>query len=98
MGGFDIFVSIRDENNVWSNSVNLGYPINSTGDDIYYTTTSDGHYGYLSSFRKNGFGEKDVYQIENDYLLVNNVAVLKGKILSIISAIFRISSAKIATV
>lgn len=82
MGGFDIFVSIRDENNVWSNSVNLGYPINSTGDDIYYTTTSDGHYGYLSSFRKNGFGEKDIYQIENDYLLVNNVAVLKGKILT----------------
>lgn len=82
MGGFDIFVSIRDENNVWSNSVNLGYPINSTGDDIYYTTTADGHYGYLSSFRKNGFGEKDIYQIENDFLLVNNVAVLKGKILT----------------
>src|SRR5574343_163565 len=82
MGGFDIFVSIRDENNVWSNSVNLGYPINSTGDDIYYTTTADGHYGYLSSFRINGFGEKDIYQIENDFLLVNNVAVLKGKILT----------------
>ena len=82
MGGFDIFVSIRDENNVWSNSVNLGYPINSTGDDIYYTTTADGHYGYLSSFRKNGFGEKDIYQIENDFLLVNNVAVLKGRILT----------------
>jgi len=82
MGGFDIFVSIRDENNVWSNSVNLGYPINSTGDDIYYTTTADGHYGYLSSFRKNGFGEKDIYQIENDFLLVNNIAVLKGKILT----------------
>lgn len=82
MGGFDIFVAIRDENNEWSNSVNLGYPINSTGDDIYYTTTADGHFGYLASFRKNGFGEKDIYQIENDHLLVNNIAVLKGKILT----------------
>ncbi|MDP4798235.1 MAG: OmpA family protein [Crocinitomicaceae bacterium] len=80
MGGFDIFFSIRDENNIWSNSVNLGYPINSTGDDIFYTTTADGHYGYLSSFRKNGFGEKDIYQIENAFLQVNNVAVLKGRI------------------
>jgi outer membrane protein OmpA-like peptidoglycan-associated protein/tetratricopeptide (TPR) repeat protein len=79
-GGFDVFFSIRDENNVWSNSVNLGYPINSTGDDIFYTTTADGHYGYLSSFRKNGFGEKDIYQIENAFLQVNNVAVLKGRI------------------
>lgn len=80
MGEFDIFVSIRDDKDVWSTPLNLGYPINSTGDDVFYTTTADGLTGYLSSFRKKGFGEKDIYKIQNDYMGVKNVAVLKGKI------------------
>lgn len=80
MGGHDVFVSLRDENNVWSDPINLGSPINSTGDDLYYTTTTDGLTGYLTSFRKDGYGEKDIYEIKNDYMGVKNIAVLKGKI------------------
>lgn len=80
MGDFDIFVSIRDEKDVWSEPINLGYPINSTGDDVFFTTTADGLTGYLSSFRRNGFGEKDIYEIKTDFLGVKNIAVLKGKI------------------
>jgi outer membrane protein OmpA-like peptidoglycan-associated protein len=80
MGDFDIFVSIRDENDFWSEPINLGYPINSTGDDVFFTTTADGLTGYLSSFRENGFGEKDIYKIENDFLGVKKVALLKGLI------------------
>lgn len=80
IGGFDIFVSVRDDNNVWSDPINLGYPINSTGDDLFFTTTVNGLRGYLSSFRKGGKGEKDIYEIETDYLGVQNVAVLTGNI------------------
>lgn len=80
IGEFDIFVSIRDDKDVWSNPINLGYPINSTGDDVFYTTTADGFTGYLTSFRKKGFGEKDIYQIKNDYLGLKSAAVLKGHI------------------
>jgi outer membrane protein OmpA-like peptidoglycan-associated protein/tetratricopeptide (TPR) repeat protein len=80
MGGFDVFVSVRDESNNWSNPINLGYPINSTGDDLFYTTTVDGLTGYLTSFRKEGLGEKDIYEVQNDYLGMKNIAVLKGKI------------------
>jgi len=80
MGGFDVFVTFRDENNVWSTPINLGYPINSTGDDIFYTTTVDGLKGYLSSFRKGGFGEKDIYEIQNDYLGNRPISTLKGHI------------------
>jgi outer membrane protein OmpA-like peptidoglycan-associated protein/tetratricopeptide (TPR) repeat protein len=82
MGEFDIFVSVRDENDKWSIPINLGYPINSTGDDVFYTTTADGLVGYLTSFRKKGFGEKDIYRIDNDYLGIKNAAVLTGKILT----------------
>lgn len=80
MGGFDIFISISDKEDQWSDPINLGYPLNSTGDDIYYTTTADGYTGYLSSLRTGGKGEKDIYQIKNDYLGIDNLAVLKGKI------------------
>jgi outer membrane protein OmpA-like peptidoglycan-associated protein len=83
MGGFDVFVSVRDENNVWSDAINLGYPLNSTGDDLFYTTTVDGLTGYLTSVRKEGKGEKDIYEIRNDYLGMNNLAVLKGKIITV---------------
>ena len=83
MGGFDIFASYRDENNVWSTPISLGYPINSCGDDIYYTTTVDGLKGYLSSFRKGGHGEKDIYEIQNDYLGNKPISTLRGKIVNI---------------
>lgn len=80
MGGFDVFVSVRDENNNWSDPINLGYPLNSAGDDLFYTTTIDGYTGYLTSARRDGFGEKDIYEIQNDYMGMKNVAVLKGQI------------------
>jgi hypothetical protein len=80
MGDFDVFVTRRDEENNWSAPINLGYPLNSTGDDIYYTTTVDGLRGFLTSSRKGGKGEKDIYEIKNDFLGLNSLAVLKGQI------------------
>ena len=87
MGGFDIFISLRDADNVWSSPINMGYPINSCGDDIYYTTTVGGLKGYLSSFRKGGFGEKDIYEIRNDYLGNKPISNLRGKIINIADGI-----------
>ncbi len=80
IGGFDIMVCDLLEDDTWSDSRNLGYPFNSTNDDIFYTTTSDGLRGYMTSFRKDGFGEKDIYEIFNSYLGVKNIAVFKGVI------------------
>jgi outer membrane protein OmpA-like peptidoglycan-associated protein len=79
MGGYDVFVTFRDEDNKWSTPTNMGYPINSTGDDIFYTTTVDGLRGYLSSFRKDGYGEKDIYEIQNDYLGNYPISALSGQ-------------------
>jgi outer membrane protein OmpA-like peptidoglycan-associated protein len=81
MGGFDVFVTIRDDMNNWSTPVNMGYPINSTGNDIFYTTTFDGQRGYLSSFRKNGHGEKDIYEIKNDYIDNQVISSIGGKVI-----------------
>lgn len=80
MGGFDIFQTILDTVGKWSEPVNLGYPFNSTGDDLFYTTTFDGYTGYLTSIRPEGKGEKDIYEIKNNYLGIHPLAVLKGNI------------------
>ena len=80
IGGFDIMTALYQEDGTFTEGRNLGYPFNSTNDDIFYTTTLDGSKGYLTSFRKDGYGEKDIYEIYNDFLGVRDVAVLKGVI------------------
>ncbi len=62
MGGFDIFSSIHDEtNNTWSTAKNIGYPINTADEDIYFTLSGDGSKAYFSSYRGDTYGEKDIY-------------------------------------
>ncbi|HLP12389.1 MAG TPA: hypothetical protein VK177_10695 [Flavobacteriales bacterium] len=63
MGGFDIFVSELNPDSTWGKPVNIGYPINSTTDDKFYTVTADGHHGYYSSGKKGGLGKQDIYKV-----------------------------------
>ena len=65
MGGFDIFKStlLDAERNEWSEPENLGYPINTPDNDIYFVSTADGKKAYYSSTREDGFGYDDIYEI-----------------------------------
>ena len=57
MGGFDIFTSkIVPENGFWESPVNMGYPINSPDDDVFFVVTADGKRAYFSSDKTNGQG------------------------------------------
>ena len=51
IGGYDIFKSYKIQNNQWSKPRNLLYPINSTFDDIFYS--SNKFYTYFASNRDN---------------------------------------------
>jgi flagellar motor protein MotB len=62
MGGFDIFKSEFTDGK-WSNPVNLGYPINTPDDDVFFTMAASGQRGYYSSKKKDGFGGQDLYII-----------------------------------
>lgn len=62
IGGFDIFRA-EYKNGKFTNVENLGYPINSTYDDLYYSVTADGLTAFISSFRKDGIGDLDIYQL-----------------------------------
>jgi len=59
MGGYDIYCS-KGERATWAKSVNLKYPVNTTYDDFYFSTV-DSLSGYLSSNRKGGMGDDDIY-------------------------------------
>ncbi len=62
MGGFDMFSSTYNEkDSTWSDPINLGYPLSTPGDDIYFSYTADGSKGYFSSYRADSYGEKDLY-------------------------------------
>jgi len=64
MGGLDVFKTELDpDTRRWSDPVNLGYPISTPDDDIYFVVTGDERYAYYSSYQADGFGEKDLYKI-----------------------------------
>ncbi len=80
IGGFDIFYTVSDEDGQWATPVNIGYPINSTGDDVFFTTTTDGERGYITSYREHGKGEKDIYEVINDNLGEKLISLFYGEI------------------
>lgn len=65
MGGYDLFKS-SFSNGRWSKPENLGWPINSPGDDQFLILSADGKSGYFSSVRPGGLGEDDIYRVEMD--------------------------------
>jgi outer membrane protein OmpA-like peptidoglycan-associated protein/tetratricopeptide (TPR) repeat protein len=62
MGGYDIFKSTF-ENNVWTKPVNIGYPINTTDDDVFFVISASGKHGFYSSIKEGGNGGQDLYMI-----------------------------------
>ncbi len=79
IGGYDIFVSDFN-NSEWSEPTNLGYPINTTSDELFFVPNKKGISGYMSMFRKDGFGMNDIYEIEIFSDLNPRKIGLKGKI------------------
>jgi len=66
MGGYDVFMCKRNAKGEWGDPVNLGYPLNTSGDEISFAVSSDGKTGYISSIRDDGFGGFDIYKFDLD--------------------------------
>lgn len=83
MGGFDIFSSKLGEDGNWSEPENIGYPINTTDDDVFFVTSADGKRGYYSSAKSDGYGDKDIYIIDLPGKEFEScLAVLKGYVVA----------------
>ncbi|MCK4662112.1 MAG: PD40 domain-containing protein [Bacteroidales bacterium] len=64
MGGFDIFVSKMNLiSKEWQKPKNFGYPVNDPYDNYTISIAPKGRIAYVSSLRKDGFGEFDIYKV-----------------------------------
>lgn len=61
MGGMDLFVSRRTSDTTWGEPENLGYPINTSGDESSLIVSPDGGTAYFSSDKFGGQGRLDLY-------------------------------------
>jgi len=64
MGGYDIFVSRLDGEGDWGIPENLGYPINTTDDDLFYYPWNNGQVAYVALFEKDSYGKEDIYTLK----------------------------------
>ena len=85
MGGYDIFKSVLldPDMNGWGAVENMGYPLNTVNDDIYFSLSEDGYTGYFSSERPGGMGMQDIYQVvfpgsQLNYVVVRGVVADAG--------------------
>ncbi|OFX42164.1 MAG: hypothetical protein A2046_10915 [Bacteroidetes bacterium GWA2_30_7] len=89
MGSYDIFKTTLNVDGTWSAPENIGYPLNSVKDDIYYVATPDGKRGYFSSNRKGGIGETDIYSVDlldhpSNYIVLRGTVTTNDPVFSIV--------------
>lgn len=95
IGGYDIFKSELKDGK-WTTPANLGYPINTLGDEKQFSLTADGKKAYITSHREDTKGEFDIYEIDlsnyvvpdpegknqgNTSITSGSISILKGKVL-----------------
>jgi hypothetical protein len=71
MGEYDVYKTTISEDNQFAPPENLGFPINTVGDDIFFVLSADGRHGYYSSLNENpaeaGYESEDIYFIDMRY-------------------------------
>ncbi len=63
MGGYDVFKTHKNDDGTWTEPENIGYPINTTGDDVFFMLSENEKFAYYSSNRDDSYGDKDIYRI-----------------------------------
>ncbi len=63
MGGYDIFKTWKEPSGRWAEPVNLGYPVNTPEDEIFYKPSQNPKQYYYSAVRDMGHGGFDMYKI-----------------------------------
>ena len=95
VGGYDIFYSRKDSAGKWGAPKNIGYPINSSFDEISLFVSTDGNKAYFASNSLNGIGGWDIYSFDlHDNAKPKKVLFLKGSINDSIDTELEIRSTK----
>jgi outer membrane protein OmpA-like peptidoglycan-associated protein/tetratricopeptide (TPR) repeat protein len=78
MGGLDVFVAKYKSITEWEKPENIGYPINSTNDDVGFTVSVDGRRGYYASYNERSLGETDLFMIDMPDKVYTDLLVFVG--------------------
>jgi len=99
MGGYDIFYSRKNPDGSWAEPVNIGYPINTTDDDLFFQPFNNGNAAYYSIYNPSGIGRHDIYymniySVNNPrfYSVSGNIRTEDGRMDSTRVAIYVIDS------
>ena len=86
MGGYDIFKAELDASSGnFGQPKNLGFPINTSADNMNFRISESGRYGYISALQEKGLGDFDIYrvtfnEVEPEYTIFTGiVGVVGGK-------------------
>jgi outer membrane protein OmpA-like peptidoglycan-associated protein len=63
MGGFDVFKTEKQSDGIWSDPLNMGYPINTPDNELFFSLSANGKTAYISTIRDGGYGAKDIYKM-----------------------------------
>lgn len=64
MGGIDLFMTQTDSLGNWTEPVNLGYPVNTPGDEINIVVNVAGIRAYISADQFGGYGGYDIFEFD----------------------------------
>ncbi len=75
-GKFDIYKSEITDFGTWGHAENLGYPINSIDNDVYYVPILNTENAFYASYKTGGYGNTDIYLLrktedKEDELTIN---------------------------
>jgi len=96
IGGYDIFKTVYDENTkTWGKPENIGYPVNTTDNDVFFVISANGKHGYFTSnSQPDSKGLRDLYVItflgpekpmvlnNEDNLLAEATAPIKERVIA----------------
>lgn len=81
LGKHDLFVARKNSEGIFTNPVNLGYPINTNGDEFGLVVTAKGTKAMYASGRDGGYGDWDIYSFDLPPAAVaGKVTYMKGKV------------------
>lgn len=82
LGGYDIYKTELVKKK-WTVPVNIGEPVNTSGDDLFFVMEASGQVAYYASNQKGTLGDKDIFRISIQNKNVEEgpkLALLKGTI------------------
>ncbi len=75
LGGFDVFTSYMNDAGMWETSKNMGFPLNTVDNDVFFVPTVDGNRGYYSSQQD---GKSSIYIVDILDPTNRNLILMKG--------------------